>query len=214
MTVLTRIGFIGDVHCEDAALRLAIETLRAEGFETLICTGDVATGYGDFNACCQLLQEHAISTVRGNHDRWLLEDFPNASTEATEPSRVTPSSRQFIESLPATLDLATPWGSACLCHGLGQDDMSLISPNQSDLELDDHPVLQPIVESRRYQFLLNGHSHRRMVRTYGSLTLINAGTLRRKHDPCFAAIDFEKRQVRYWNVVDARETVPAEWLEF
>jgi len=37
--------------------------------------------------------------------------------------------------------------------------------------------------------VVSGHSHRRMVRRVGSLTLVNAGTLFREHAPCFCTID-------------------------
>ena len=206
----TNIGLIGDVHCEHESLALAIETLRAQQIETIVCTGDVPTGPGDINACCDLLRRNKIPTVRGNHDRWLLDLTLIGLPFATPPSMVTKSSWRFLESLPTTIDLPTPLGLAQLCHGLGQEDMLSILPEQSDHELDDHPILHDFVSSARYRWIINGHSHHRMVRRHKSLTIINAGTLRRDHDPCFAAIDFERAQVFFWNILNQQNAVPSD----
>ncbi|HEY4262070.1 MAG TPA: metallophosphoesterase family protein [Schlesneria sp.] len=202
MSAPSRIGLIGDVHCEDQSLALAIETLHAAGFETIVCTGDVATGPGRINNCCDLLRRYNITTVRGNHDRWLLNHMANVSPLATTLGSLTKSSWRFLESLPVTIDVPTSEGPALLCHGVGAEDMLSIEPEQSDSELDDHPILDSIVKSQRYRWIINGHSHRRMVRPYQSLTIINAGTLRRDHDPCFAAIDLEQRIATFWDIRD------------
>src|SRR5437762_79189 len=110
MQVSTKFGLIGDVHCEHESLALAITTLRAENVETIICTGDLPTGPGNINICCDLLRKNRIPTVRGNHDRWLLALEPLSLPMATPPSTVRKSSWRFLESLPVTLDLPTPTG--------------------------------------------------------------------------------------------------------
>lgn len=209
-----KIGIIGDVHCEDAFLALAIKTLNAEQVETIVCTGDLPTGPGDINACCHLLRKNRIATVRGNHDRWLLNLELINMSNATSPSQVTKASWRFLESLPVVIDLVIPLGLAQLCHGIGTEDMHSIFPRQTDQELADHYYLAPIVASGRYSMMINGHSHHRMVRRFESLTIINAGTLRRDHSPCFAAIDFDRSQVRYWDILDQQTAVPADEFQF
>lgn len=196
----TSVGVIGDVHCEHQSLALAINTLQDYGVEAIVCTGDVPTGQGDVNACCELLEKHRIPTVRGNHDRWLLTLPSITLPHATDPSLVSKSSWSFLESLPVTIDLPTVRGPALLCHGLGQEDMLTILTDQSDVELGENPILYDIVEADRYRFIISGHSHERMVRRYQSLTMINAGTLRRDHNPCFAAIDFRAEQFIFWDI--------------
>lgn len=213
MSAPAKIGLIGDVHCEDEALDLAIKTLHATGFETIICTGDVATGPGRINTCCDLLRRYKIATIRGNHDRWLLNHFLNVSPLATTPGSLTKLSWRFLESLPMTIDLPTSEGLALMCHGVGAEDMLSILPDQPEAELDDHPILSAIVESQRYRWIINGHSHRRMVRKYRSLTIINAGTLRRDHDPCFAAIDLEQRSVIFWDIRDQTTAIRGNEFE-
>lgn len=205
-----RLGLIGDVHCEDKSLALAIETLRKAGFETLVCTGDIPTGRGNINRCSLLLRMNKIATIRGNHDRWLLRGTLGGLPYATHPSEVDEPTWRFLESLPVTREIVTSRGLAQLCHGLGEDDMESIMPGQPEVELDDHPILHAWRESMRYRFVLNGHSHHRMVRQHHSFTIINAGTLRRDHQPCFAAIDFGQGCVSYWDVLPGPEAVLVE----
>ena len=72
--MLRKIGIIGDVHAEDHHLELAITTLSTAGAEALLCTGDITDGSGDLDRCVELLVKHDVITVRGNHDRWVLQN--------------------------------------------------------------------------------------------------------------------------------------------
>jgi hypothetical protein len=48
--------------------------------------------------------------------------------------------------------------------------------------------------------IVNGHSHKRMVRTIGPLTVINAGTLKHDEGPCFLVADLAARHVQYYEL--------------
>lgn len=204
-TLYKSIGLIGDVHCEHQSLAVVIDELNRRNVEGIICTGDIPTGPGDINACCDLLLAHQIRTIRGNHDRWLMSLPEMTLPLATHPGVVKKKSWRFLESLPVTIEIPTVSGLALVCHGLGQNDMQSIMPASSDRELDENRYLQDLVGSARYRWIINGHSHHRMVCNYQSLTIINAGTLRRDHDPCFALIDFELSCVTYWDLADLTE---------
>lgn len=204
MEPLRRIGLIGDVHCEDRSLELAIDTLRSQAISTILCTGDLPTGQGDINVCSDLLRKNNVLTIRGNHDRWLLDRYNIMLPFATLPEVVSKVTWRFLESLPATIELPTLVGLAQLCHGLDVHDMHSISPDQSDTNLIDDPILSDLENSARYRVIINGHSHRRMVRAFGSMIIINGGTLRSDHEPCFAEIDFELELVSFWLILNGR----------
>jgi hypothetical protein len=51
-----------------------------------------------------------------------------------------------------------------------------------------------------------------MVRRHHSLTIINAGTLRSDHEPGFAAIDFVRERVCFWNIIDRQTAIPCDEL--
>ena len=70
---LKRIAAIGDIHAEDELLEKAINFCR-EQVDQIVSVGDIVDGSGDVNRCCAILRENDIPAVRGNHERWLLNN--------------------------------------------------------------------------------------------------------------------------------------------
>lgn len=209
MQEVTRIGVIGDVHTEDALLSVLLQFLTHElpeefaPLDALLCTGDIATGPGDAAACIDLLTEHNVLTVRGNHDRWLVsapDKYAYQFPDATLRENLSDLQWSFLTSLPTTREFATPRGPLLLCHGLGDDDMQGIYPGDSQHTLEHIPRLQALVGSGTYRFIVNGHTHQRMVREIYGLTVINAGTLRQDHQPGFLIVDFDRGFVQSYNL--------------
>lgn len=201
---VTRVGVIGDVHTESAALQRALNHFAGLSLDRVVCTGDVADGPLDAAhvvACCELLQEHRVLTVSGNHDRWLQDGELREATDATDPAELPRNVLDFLEGLPTTAVLESPLGPVLLCHGIGDDDMTGVQPYDHGLALEHNAALSALLREGRYRFVINGHTHRPMVRTIGAITLINAGTLLRDHNPCCAVVDFSDRSVRFLSVL-------------
>ena len=186
-----RIGLIGDIHAEDARLERALDLLASRGVELLAATGDIADGVGSVDRCCALLEERRVLVVRGNHDRWLLAGQARTLPHATPVDGVSAQSRRFLTQLPEVAELETVRGRALLCHGLGANDMAKVGPDDFGYALESNDDLQSLVRIGAYRWVLNGHSHRRMVRPFGRVTIINAGTLKRDRSPCCLELDFE-----------------------
>jgi predicted phosphodiesterase len=211
MSVVHRIGLLGDIHAEDTALVLALRVFGEAGVDKVMAVGDIVDGRGSADRCCELLAEVSALAVRGNHDRWLLagsmRDLPDATLA------LGPEARGFLAALPATLRFAVPGGEALLCHGLDDDDMASVALDADAFALRWNPKLAALVDEDRPLWVLNGHTHRRGVWSYGKLTVINAGTLFREHEPCFAIVDLDRLEVTYIDVVHGdnlgrREVVP------
>jgi predicted phosphodiesterase len=202
------LGIIGDVHTESELLRRALTELDALGAELVLCVGDIADGPGDLLRCCTLLKENQVPTVRGNHDRWLVADLDRSTTvgDQTLPHAVvahlralaetTPMEvRQYLSSLPPTRTIETPAGRALLCHGLGDNDMAAVFPDQT---FDAWPAPEELIHLQAdpaIVLVFNGHSHHRMVRHFPALTIVNAGTLHPMHEPGVVLVDFITRDV-------------------
>jgi predicted phosphodiesterase len=185
-----RVGLIGDIHAEDALLERALEFLAERSVEMVASTGDVVDGEGSVDRCCALLEARRVVVVRGNHDRWFSKRTLRELPLATAPAQVASRSDDLLASLPETVDLETVAGRALLCHGIGRNDMSKVTPDDFGYAIEANADLQRLVREGTYRWVLNGHTHRRMVRHFGGLTLINAGTLARDFDPCFLELDF------------------------
>jgi predicted phosphodiesterase len=176
---------IGDIHTES---ELLAETLAfASRVEHVLSVGDIVDGSGDPVACIDQLRAVRALVVRGNHERWVCEGRPMYPYDY--PDRIL----DWLNDLPATREFDTPAGRFLLCHGIGTNDMRELKPDTDGYALeclDD--VLAP---TRAYRFCVGGHTHKPMVRTIGTTTYLNPGTLVLNQDPGFMLVDFEARTV-------------------
>jgi putative phosphoesterase len=210
---LRRVGVLGDIHCEDDRLETALRFFETSRLDLICSVGDIIDGPGDPNRTIELLIERHVACVRGNHERWLLKgemrDLPDAKTYFDFKM----NSWEFVKKLPLWRKLETVAGSALLCHGLGEYDMGGVWPWDDTLSLHSNYALWKLVNSHEYDFIVNGHTHRRLVQKFDDLTLINAGTLFRKHDPCCLIVDFEARLAEYFNLPGEGKIVEAAKIE-
>lgn len=205
------IGIIGDVHAEDRNLRCVLSYFDQHGIRDVVCVGDIVTGIGNVEACCSILRERSIPTVRGNHDRWLLAWGAVSMQNGHRLDDLSPESQRWLAQLPIRFDRETPLGTALICHGIGTDDMALIEAGSTDEFVLQNTPLGVLCQLGLSRILIHGHSHRRMVRTIkagpkNEMTVINAGTLRRDHQPCFAVCDFKARAVKFVDLTGDHRT--------
>ncbi|MFN0123516.1 MAG: metallophosphoesterase family protein [Blastocatellia bacterium] len=209
---LRRIGVIGDIHAEDARLETALCFLRGQAVDMILAVGDIADGPGDLNRCCDLLREYGVAAVRGNHERWLRAGKMRFLPEANQDEQISEASWRYLTNLPVYLEFDTTAGRLLLCHGIGDNDMAAVRPWNSGDNLESVLMLDRLRRSGEYRFVVNGHTHQRMVRTFAPLTMINAGTLLRRHDPCFLLADFAAAGVQYYNLTEPDTPSPAEFI--
>ncbi len=199
---MRRLGVIGDVHAEHHRLASAIDFLRDEAVDDIVCTGDIVDGLGCPNHCITLLQQEQIKTVRGNHDRWVLQDKARHVANAHLKADLTEQSLNYLENLPTQTTVNTVSGSLMLCHGIGDDDLRKVWPGTERMGVERSKGLDNIIETGEHQFLINGHMHFRTLIHFETLTLINAGTLKGEHWPGFSILDFEAEQINAFEFTD------------
>jgi predicted phosphodiesterase len=196
--MLRRIGVVGDVHAEDQILQAALTFLQAQGVDKVLCTGDVVDGAGDAERCCQLLREHEIDTVRGNHDRWFLNFRMRDLPDVTDWEALSFASRSWLWNLPATRSYETCLGRLLLCHGVGDNDMRRLTPDDYGYALQVNDELQQLLHSGEYRMMIGGHTHYRMAKWFDNMLVVNAGTLRHHHQPCLTLLDVELETVQFF----------------
>lgn len=215
MRPLRRIGVIGDVHTEDELLAAALAHFRSATVDAMLCVGDITDGANrepSVDRCCALLRDAAFVTVCGNHDRWAADDEQRDLVGATLRADLAPTTLEYLNRLPALVPLQTVAGRLLLCHGLEGNDMASVKPFDHGAAISDNAALQAMLSPRKYDFVINGHTHHRIVRTIEGLTIINAGTLHRNHNPGFLIVDFAERLVQWFDFSDEGTTTAGEQL--
>ena len=107
-----RIAIISDIHGNLEALETALQTIRKEGVDEIICLGDIV-GYGASpNECIAEVQSATDYVLLGNHDEAALhpektEYFNPYARIAIEwtAEALDGEKRAFLETLPYTLAL-------------------------------------------------------------------------------------------------------------
>jgi predicted phosphodiesterase len=186
-----RLAVISDVHGNLPALEAVLADIRERGVDTTINLGDCVTSPLWPKETFEALQSLALPTVRGNHDRWIVEYPEQRLSPAGRFARnaLTAEQRHALHSLPPQLRLAD---GILACHGTPNDDSAcLLEETLEDGRF--APARRDVLEQRlgselAAQVVLCGHSHRQAV-VHGprGCLILNPGSV---GCPVFADIPF------------------------
>lgn len=210
--MLRRIGIIGDVHAEHRNLELALAHLASLQVDEVLCTGDLVDGLGDIDVCVDLLRDHNVKTVRGNHDRWVLEEKARHIPNAHRLDELSDHVIEYLSDLPQQVSVHTTAGALMLCHGVGANDLQKVWPGTQRMPAERSKRLDTIIAEGDYNLMINGHVHYRTIIHFDALTLLNAGTLRGDHHPGFSLLDLEENMVRGFELEPHVHEVKAQSL--
>jgi putative phosphoesterase len=106
-----KIGLLSDIHGNLPALEACLHTLQMDNADNLICLGDTV-GYGPFpNECLDILRNHAIPSVLGNHDAAVLGNLPlkffrepNASLLKWTMKNLNSENGQYLSEQPLIME--------------------------------------------------------------------------------------------------------------
>jgi predicted phosphodiesterase len=207
--VVRRLGLIGDVHAEDERLGIAIAALSAAKVDRILCCGDLVDGHGNVDRTCSTLALHNVTTVRGNHDRWIRDDDMRTLPNAHRMTALTPLSIDLLKSLPRTVLIDVPGGRLLLCHGIGENDMRRLGPEDSGYAISSNDDLLKVLFDASIAVMVGGHTHKPMVRRFErgggkpALIVVNPGTLAREDGSGFAMLDLTARRVDFHRITDS-----------
>jgi putative phosphoesterase len=167
------VGLLYDVHGNLPALEAVLGDARDVGVGRWIVGGDVVLfGAWPAEAYARMRELADASWLRGNTDRWLLDDSdrPPVASAAAEACRGALSG-DAVEEL-AGLPFAVHEGDALYVHASALDDMRSFFPEPGDGEdelLDATPD-----DVRRLVF---GHTHLPFARSARGMELVNPGSV-------------------------------------
>jgi predicted phosphodiesterase len=209
-----RFGLIGDVHAEDERLHAAVTALRAARVDGILCCGDLVDGHGDVDRVCSTLALHRVTTVRGNHDRWIRADEMRTLPKAHTMTALSTLSIEILKSLPKTVTLDVPGGKLLLCHGVGENDMIRLNADDSGYAISSNEDLLKVLFDATISVMVCGHTHKPWVRRFergggkAPLVVVNAGTLAREDNPGFAILDTAVRRVEFHSIAENLSIAP------
>jgi predicted phosphodiesterase len=178
-----RFAAIADIHGNCAALRAVLDDIASLGIREIVNLGDCFSGpleadrTGDL---LLLLDMHAVRTVRGNHDRYLIETPAGSLAPSDAHAYAQLSQRHFdwLCKLPFNMVYRD---EVFLCHATPQGDNVYWLEEVSS---DGHVFLKPLSEIEALAegidqpLILCGHSHvPRAVQLSDGRLVVNPGSV-------------------------------------
>jgi putative phosphoesterase len=195
-----RLAIISDIHANLAALE-SIE----EPYDLLLCLGDLVDYGPQPIEAIQWVRERALKVVRGNHDHALgyavdcrcapTMRETSVSTREWHSRLLSPEEKEYLRGLPITERLEVAGATFHLAHAAPTGDLYdyHITPAAPD------EVLTEAIEGIEADFILLGHTHLPLLRTIGTTTIINPGSVGqpRHGDPRASYAIWEDGEIRF-----------------
>jgi predicted phosphodiesterase len=185
------VAVISDVHGNAWALDAVLADARARGATTFLDLGDTLDGPLDPVGTADRLMALGALTVRGNHDRMMLEG---------EGAEIRPEHREWL----ATFPMVAEHEDIVLFHASPHDDlMGLIDdPAPDGTRQRDVDEMAALLDGIDAALILCGHTHvPRLVELPGGRWVCNPGSVGlqayREHDPPAWAIGSGSPHARY-----------------
>ncbi len=201
-----RVAVITDLHGNTLSLEAILRDVTRRSVDATICCGDlVAFGPRPVEMLDLLDGVHNIQLIRGNTDRWLEEvhrgrkPYAEGIVEKLEPSlrwtleklgsRIEP----FLAAFPPSLDIGFEGLRTYVRHAGLESDVEGILPDA------DLGPLTDLLEERKCDIFLCGHTHRPFVKKSGRTTFVNAGSTSLPFDgipmPSWALLKIENKEL-------------------
>ncbi|MDH2329167.1 metallophosphoesterase family protein [Cereibacter sp. SYSU M97828] len=172
------LAVISDIHGNVDALQAVLQDIRAQGIDRIVNLGDHLSGPLAATETAELLMNSDILSIRGNHDRQLVEQDPcdMGASDRSAHAQLQPRHLGWLRSLPPVSIL--PEG-ILLCHGTPRNDttywLETVLPGGQVVLKEDAQIAEEL-EGRASLFLC-GHTHIPRRIDIGTRTILNPGSV-------------------------------------
>jgi predicted phosphodiesterase len=200
-----RIAVISDVHGNRLALEAVLDDITSRGVDSTVNLGDLVSGPMEPGWTADILIEADLPTIRGNHERLLIERPPHDldPVDRFAMSQLEQRHLDWFEGLPETRAVL---GEIYMCHGTPADDSEPWLDNWwqgRSTELPDEAEVSAKADGVDFPVLLCGHTHlARAVRLRDGRLIVNPGSvgLQINHGSPDARYAILERRNGYWAV--------------
>lgn len=174
-----KLAAISDIHGNLGALEAVLADIGRRGADVIVNLGDILSGPLHPPETADLLMRMNLPTIRGNHERQLLETEPAAMgpSDAHAHATLRPEHMAWIAGLPKTMHLTD---DVFLCHGIPTSDFIYFLDS-----VDSHGARAATPEEIAEragdvdaELILCGHTHvPRLARLADGRLVVNAGSV-------------------------------------
>lgn len=171
---------ISDIHGNYAALEAVLADIQSQGIVDVVNLGDHLSGPLEAGRTADLLIEKALPSIRGNHDRLLVElqKTEMGESDAAAFAQLNEKHLDWLKSLPPTMIYRD---DVFMCHGTPSSDTTYwMEKVTSDAQIIVASVNEIEGEAKGIScsLILCGHTHiPRVVRLRDGKTLVNPGSV-------------------------------------
>lgn len=183
------IGITADVHCNAAALNQALGELEGS-VDLVLLAGDAVLQYRFSNEVIELVADHGVEYIAGNHELALLG--PDGERARSGPE-VRPANLQVMAAAPKRWERTVGGRRLLMVHASP-------FPPYSDYLYPGSPELARCADVDA-DILVLGHTHVPMAVRVGSTLVVNPGSLGQGGEPdhpgmvSYAVLDTDSEEV-------------------
>jgi predicted phosphodiesterase len=174
-----RVALVSDIHGNRWALDAVLGHIAGQRVAAIWNLGDILSGPLEPAATAELLIPLALPTIRGNHERQLLDCAERAGGPSDQFAfdHTEPHHRAWLTGLPVGLE---PRAGVAMCHGSPRSD---VEPLLETVERDGQRAaslaeIEGRVDGAAARLIVCGHTHvPRMVRTGDGRVIVNPGSV-------------------------------------
>ncbi|WP_113356508.1 metallophosphoesterase family protein [Rhizobium sp. SYY.PMSO] len=175
-----RFAAIADIHGNHLALEAVLADIRKQGIADIVNLGDCFSGPLTAGRTADALLALNALTVRGNHDRYLIEQAPEAMhlSDKAAYSELAERHLDWLRNLPFS---AVYRNTAYLCHATpGADNVYWLESVSADGHVHQKPIedIEALAAGIDFPLILCGHTHiPRLVRLSDGRLIVNPGSV-------------------------------------
>ena len=180
-----RIAIVSDIHANAVALAAALDLIRREPVDRIICLGDVASDGPQPRETLQLIRQLGCPVIMGNADAQLLGLEPEIADPALErfneasrwcASVLDATDRALLTSFVPRLTMDCAGTPISLFHGSPKSFNDEIYPTTTD------DALRTLLADHPAAIHVGGHTHFQMLRRIDNAMFVNSGSVGMAYD--------------------------------
>lgn len=175
-----RLAAIADTHGNYLALEAVLADIETQHVDLVVNLGDHVSGPLEAGKTLDLLMARDFPTIRGNHDRWVVEQAPEdmGPSDRVAYDQLTAEHLDWLRALPATQVIAD---DVFLCHGTPTRDtvywLECVDPDGRVMRRD-KAAIEAEAAGLHQSLLLCAHTHLpRAVRLDDERLIVNPGSV-------------------------------------